>query len=426
MSSDTVELNAISRIGVGCYRMTQGVEGHHTALRLALERGCTLIDTASNYGDGGSEELVGDVLKSNSQGKVFVITKAGYITASAAARLQAAGIPREKLHPISPESMYSISPDVLRLQADESRRRLGQPVLDALLLHNPEHYFNCEELPRSQEGFDEAIRNAFNFLEEYVAEGKLRYYGISSNTLASTSPQGNRIHLERLLSIAEDISRSHHFRFVEFPLNMIETEALLPQVNGRSLIDQIRASGLISIANRPLNGQRGNQTIRLATYEDEGRGLTPELAGADYEQVVDLIAARLRSAELPHKVMDFAVMQFLRDNWHGIEHPDTVDLIFKRHFYPFVEQLWEESPPHDARAAFRRRHSKARQFSRQKLTAQAQQLRKDLIEAGTITSDDNRSLAVIACDFCLKAGVDHVVVGMRTPKYVQDLSELIN
>src|ERR1041385_3022491 len=425
MRSNTVELNAISRVGVGCYRMNHGVEEHHTALQQALELGCTLVDTACNYGDGASEELVGKVLKNNSRCNAFVITKAGYITTSAAIKLQAAGISRGELYPISPESMYSISPSVLRIQADESRRRLDRPMLDALLLHNPELYFNCDGLLSSQEGFDEAIRKAFNFLEEYVGEGKLRYYGVSSNTLASTSQQANRIHLERLLSLAEEVSVSHHFRFVEFPLNMVETEALLPQPNARSLIDQIRASGLISIANRPLNGQRGNQPIRLATYEDEARELTPDLARAEYEPVVDLIATRLRHADLADKVMDFGVMQFLRDNWQGIGHPDTVDQIFARHFYPFVEQLWEGSLPHDARAAFRLLHSEARQFSQQKLTAQAQQLRKDLIKAGTIRSDDNRRLAVIACDFCLKSA-DHVLVGMRSPKYVKDLSELIS
>ena len=372
MTSDIVELNAISRIGVGCYRMNQGVADHHAALRQALELGCTLIDTAGNYGDGGSEKLVGEVLRSSSGYKAFVITKAGYITASAAATLQAAGIAAEELHPISPESMYSISPDVIRIQLEESRRRLDRPMLDGLLLHNPEHYFNCEGLPSSPQAFDEAIKKAFEFLEEYIAEGKLRYYGVSSNTLASIS--GNRVHLERLLSLAQEVSPSHHFRLVEFPLNLVETDALLPRANGQSLIDQIRASGLISIANRPLNSQLGNHMIRLATYQDAP---TPQLASDDYERCIDLIATQLRSADLPHQVMDFAVMQFLRDNWQGIEHPDLVDQIFGRHFYPFAEQLWEGSLPHEVRAAFRLLHSRARQFSQLKLTDRAQQLRKE-------------------------------------------------
>src|ERR1041385_1459485 len=105
MTTETVELNAISQIGVGCYRMSRGVEDHHTALRHALELGCTLIDTASNYEDGGSEELVGEVLKSKPEYKAFVITKAGYITASAAARLRTAGISEAELYPISSDSM---------------------------------------------------------------------------------------------------------------------------------------------------------------------------------------------------------------------------------------------------------------------------------------------------------------------------------
>jgi hypothetical protein len=174
-----------------------------------------------------------------------------------------------------------------------------------------------------------------------------------------------------------------------------------------------------------LNGQQGNQLLRLATYEDEASDLTPELAQAHYEECVNLIAAQLRQAELPHKVTDFSVMQFLRDNWQGIEHPDTVDQIFGRHFYPFAEQLWDGSLPREVKAAFRLLHSDARRFSQQKLTGRAQQFRGDLLAAGSIKSEDDRRLAVIACDFPLQSGVDHVVVGMRSRNYVTDLKEII-
>jgi aryl-alcohol dehydrogenase-like predicted oxidoreductase len=423
-ATDAVELDAITQVGIGCYRMSRGVELHHAALERALQLGCTLIDTAANYGDGKSEELIGEVLSSNAQYKAFVITKAGYITSSTADRLEAAGVDTAELHRISPESQYSIAPDVLRVQLEESRKRLGRQKLDAVLLHNPEHYINSESVKHSPEGFRGAIQKAFEVLEEYIAEGKLRYYGVSSNTLAAPPGQADRICFHDLLSWAEEVSPSHHFRFVEFPFNLGETEAKAPQANGPSLIDQIRASGLRSIANRPLNSPRGNQLLRFATY-DEAKDLVPEQETAPYEQCVNLIADRLRHADLPHKVMDFSVMQFLRDNWHGIEHPDTVDQIFGRHFYPFVEQLWGEEITPDVKAACASLHLKARAFAQQNLTARGEQLREELIGAGTISSDDRRPLAVIACDYPLQSGMDHVLVGMRTPQYVEGLRQLI-
>ena len=44
----------VSQAGFGCYRITSGVAHHKTALQKALCEGINLIDTSSNYADGGS------------------------------------------------------------------------------------------------------------------------------------------------------------------------------------------------------------------------------------------------------------------------------------------------------------------------------------------------------------------------------------
>ena len=44
------------------------------ALRLGIELGMSLIDTAEMYGDGGSEEIVAEAINGQHQG-VFVVTK---------------------------------------------------------------------------------------------------------------------------------------------------------------------------------------------------------------------------------------------------------------------------------------------------------------------------------------------------------------
>src|SRR5580765_4723020 len=45
------------------------------ALRHAIELGVNLIDTALAYGDGHSEQLVGQVVRESGAGKVYVATK---------------------------------------------------------------------------------------------------------------------------------------------------------------------------------------------------------------------------------------------------------------------------------------------------------------------------------------------------------------
>ena len=44
------------------------------ALRLGIELGMSLIDTAEMYGDGGAEEIVAEAINGQHQG-VFVVTK---------------------------------------------------------------------------------------------------------------------------------------------------------------------------------------------------------------------------------------------------------------------------------------------------------------------------------------------------------------
>ena len=61
----------VSRIGFGCYRVDDQAPGHREALERALADGCTLIDTSTNYTDGGSERLVGAVLQGAGTAMVY-------------------------------------------------------------------------------------------------------------------------------------------------------------------------------------------------------------------------------------------------------------------------------------------------------------------------------------------------------------------
>lgn len=45
------------------------------ALRLGLDLGMTLIDTAEMYGEGGAEEIVGEAIKDRDREQIFIVTK---------------------------------------------------------------------------------------------------------------------------------------------------------------------------------------------------------------------------------------------------------------------------------------------------------------------------------------------------------------
>jgi diketogulonate reductase-like aldo/keto reductase len=64
-------------LGQGTWRMGENKRAHNdevAALRVGIELGMTLIDTAEMYGDGGAEKVVADAIEGQ-RDRVFVVTK---------------------------------------------------------------------------------------------------------------------------------------------------------------------------------------------------------------------------------------------------------------------------------------------------------------------------------------------------------------
>ncbi len=100
----------VPALGIGAWRIGENRERRHAeiaALRLALDLGMSLIDTAEMYGDGASEELVGEAI-SGRRDQVFVVSKV-YPQNASRERLQRA--------------------------CERSLSRLGTDYLDLYLLH---------------------------------------------------------------------------------------------------------------------------------------------------------------------------------------------------------------------------------------------------------------------------------------------------
>ena len=123
-----------SRVGFGGYRIDVGSEAFHEALSKALREGCNLIDTSTNYADGGSEQLVGSVLADLirdgelERKEIIVISKIGYIQGH---NLQQAQIREQTGHPYPEVVKYEeglwhcLHPEFLSDQLTRSLDRLG-------------------------------------------------------------------------------------------------------------------------------------------------------------------------------------------------------------------------------------------------------------------------------------------------------------
>ncbi len=141
----------ISTIGFGAWGIGGDVWGPTddatslAALHKAIDQGVNFIDTADVYGGGRSERLVGQVRRERSE-EVIVATKAGR-------RLNphvAAGYNRQNLTGF----------------VEDSLRNLQVEAIDLLQLHCPP-----PEVYRQDE--------VFGILDDLVAQGKLRFYGVS-------------------------------------------------------------------------------------------------------------------------------------------------------------------------------------------------------------------------------------------------------
>lgn len=120
------------------------------ALHAAVDAGVNFIDTADVYGDGHSERLVARLRRERRSETLFVATKAG-----------------RRLPEQTPEGY---SRENLNAWVDRSLKNLERDAVDLLQLHCP-----------PSETYD--APEVFAVLDEMVKAGKIRYYGVSVQTV---------------------------------------------------------------------------------------------------------------------------------------------------------------------------------------------------------------------------------------------------
>lgn len=115
------------------------------ALHAAIDHGVNFIDTADVYGDGHSERLIAQVLKERGE-TIYVATKAG--------------------RRLDPHVADGYNAENLTRFIERSLHNLDTDCLDLVQLHCPptEVYYRPE---------------VFGALDDLVAAGKIRYYGVS-------------------------------------------------------------------------------------------------------------------------------------------------------------------------------------------------------------------------------------------------------
>jgi len=175
------------------------------AIHAALDLGINFFDTAANYGTGHSERILARGLEGK-RDKAVIATKFGFVVDEAAKRVSL----RKDDHLLH-----------VRAECEDSLRRLNTDVIDLYQLHVWD--YPLEKVPAMVE-----------LLESLVSEGKIRYYGWSTDSV-----EGARLFAE-----------GKHCATIQHDLNVIldapEMLALCEELNLASVNRSALARGALS------------------------------------------------------------------------------------------------------------------------------------------------------------------------------------
>lgn len=413
-------LDELSKIGFGGYRITSDSKEHYNAFLLALSHGCNLVDTSSNYMNGKSEELIGQILTNHPHYKPFIITKAGYIQGEnlqVIEQLNADSLALNDLIIINQQFKYSLHPDFLEKQINTSLSRLKVGTIDGFLLHNPEYYITDNN---SLCGIYKIIEKAFYFLENKVKEGKIKYYGISSNMLSYDEVANKKISLKKILSIAHKISINNRFKLIQFPFNLLEQDPIINYNKHYSLIQFAKKSDLIIFSNRPLNANSKDGAIRLASYEDDIGQLNEKNDIKVLQSCLLLINQQLIIAEDTLSVRSLDIINYISANWNKFTTSESASKFFDYIFHPFLVRLYQNNIPNEHMRLYSKLRELSFSYCLKNITKKAISFRKKLINPFSDIVEDKSPIQVLACKHYLELGIDHVLVGMKKEKYVLD------
>lgn len=404
-----IQIEEISKIGLGTYRMSSDNEEYIEVIKYAIESGINLIDTAVGYGYGKSELLIGQSIDPEIRSSIFIVSKTGYSNKEEIAEFNQKD---PNLIALDENTLFSNSPDFISFQLEKSLKRLNTNYIDCYLLHNPEYY--CEK-NFSTEELTEIIFDSFELLEEKVKAGKLRYYGISSNDFSKIP----------LKAILNNITDFPNFKFLQFPYNIVErnTSFLFDDKNNIT-ISELKNNGFIIFTNRPLNTILNGKLLRLADTDIN------DVKSIEYEEellfndLLQKIQSSLSKMGEDPKIEEYYPIQFFVENRKIMPDITTINLAINDYLYPFLSaiNLVDERTINILNNLKNYWHVFSMYDNQERLN----DLKDSLDNQGIIDKNYKGNFSSYLAGLYLQdSGINSVLIGLREKKYVDSIKYLL-
>lgn len=420
----------VSRVGFGGYRLHEFEPEHREALRDALIGGCNLIDTSSNYTDGSSERLIGEVVSDLiatgqlKREELVIVTKAGYVQgenlADAKSR-QSRGQAYPEMVEYQPDCWHNISPQYLEMQITKSLERMKISTIDVLLLHNPEYYMKGNG---NRDIYYSRIEKAFRHLESEVSKGRIKYYGISSNTFPEAESRSDFTNLTRVLEIVKTVGKPSHFAVIQMPFNLFESGAALVPNNSQTTVLDLAAKMKIGVlTNRPFNSMHRGRLVRLTSFPTHDE---VEIKGGMHTVLGRAIELEKKAPGYPKSHQGFQWAHLLRDKIGDLDDVLQWREALYQQILPSIRQGLSKLGPD--REAWSHEFQQAMKELLRLVTSDLENLgdqKSKLIEEQLVGAAAELATSPTLSQKILRLyesfpQISSILVGMRTPAYVKD------
>jgi len=405
--------------GFGTYRISDTNQVHLDALSEAIRNGITLIDTSTNYFNGGAERAIGKVLENfddSIRDSIQIVSKFGYIQGDLLQEYHQDNSDLKQLLcdvvEYTPECYHCIDQSFVSHQLTSSLQRLKCEKIDSYLVHNPEYYIlDAINKGVAKEVYTNEMKNrlfeSFVALEKEVQNGRINSYGVSSNSFVKSKDDADFLDYEMLLDLANEAALSvknekHSFTTIELPINIVEKQGL-------HVTFWAKENGLRVLSNRALNAVYNGKMYRLSEY-DESR---------DYYMYLNELLEYCDN-ELLQPV--FNIINELDESIHKFEFIGDYDMFIHSQVLPHLQRSLEnlEGDTREKIIAyldlFLNEYRQMVEYESGKKTKQ---------ELNRFFSKCYEPIQNCALKYLLKQdSIDYILVGARRVRYVYDILAL--